>query len=223
MKNKKVLSFVIVLSLILVLMINSKSDATNVYDYNEHINFSITNKEDKVKVKIYPKIETKKELLDYTKVSKDSFKKLQNQKNEFDLIATVTLNKPIAVNEFEKVINMYSIDLVSFTIRALDSEGTRITIGGVPDLDSKRISQEKINSFITEDMDLKGIIAFECKMNNKNIKEIDNLQKNKNIFLVDVESYFIEQQVSGKNKGKKIQGDTVPNMYWFLEDFKLTE
>ncbi|TDT50757.1 hypothetical protein [Fonticella tunisiensis] len=130
-----------------------------------------------------------------------------NNKKE-NILITVTLNKPITIDEFEKLIDRYKIYIHRFALRAIDENGNRVTISGTIDKNGK-ISRNNIKIMVSETKsELKGVIDFYGEISYKYLKE---LQTDERIFLVDTsaDNTFIE------NKYKK----HIPSLYWYLEEY----
>ncbi len=174
------------------------------------------------KISMLHKFENEAEIKDFVALANDKLTELSEEKN-FDkpFIATITLKKPLSLQEFENLVFKYEIDICDYKIRAFEEDGTRVTICSKPKNDS--LFNKDIIFDADEQYTVAGVIAFTCNVDENNLDKIVEMKNdNNNVYIIDVDSYFVGNDVkeqTGKNIGKVKAND----IYWYLEDYNLTD
>lgn len=159
------------------------------------------------------------EIKKFTLLSNEMFEQISNSNIDKPFIATTTLKRALLMDEFIVFANKYKLDVNDYKIRAIKDDGTRITIF-VKSSDNLIIDQEELNYHVDGGTFI-GVIAFTCNVTQTNFDEIKNMKQDDNVYLVDVDSYFIQKNIErqGQKNDKAIR---VNDIYWYLEKYNLT-
>lgn len=225
MLNKRIISFVVLIVIISLFFIIPTTLSAKEYKterFNEYSMLRIKYRGDSAKVSILHPLDSKYEVEDYIDKSKNNFYNLLNNPDEnMDFIATITLTKPLEIKEFNDLKEKYNLDIQSFKIRALQNDGMRVTIGGMPSQE-ELVPTNELNLFIGENT-FQGVIAFDCRVMLKDIENIKNLDKNFNVLLVNVDSHFIKKEIETKYRKEVVNHVKANDIYWYVENYNLVK
>lgn len=171
------------------------------------------------KVSVLHKFTNKSEVNDFVSLAKSKLNQLSSAENiDQPFIATITMKKALSIKEFENFAVKYDLDICDYKLRALEEDGTRVTIGVKPTEDSL-VDQDKILDAVGENT-LEGVIAFTCNVTENNLDKIIDMENDNSVYVVDVDSYFL-----GKDIKEQTDKDNVRikanDIYWYVEDYKL--
>lgn len=190
------------------------------------------------KISVIPLIKSKKDLKNYKSDCDNNFDEILNKDISADFIATVTLNNPILVEDFEDMVEKYDLDINNFKLRAHNDSNDKITIGGIPS-HQELIPQNRLDEIENEEneeggkTEIDGIIAFTCKVNKNSVEGIQNLRNDENVYAISADSYTIQNQiysdiknnknsynVSSKISSKNMNNAAIVNdVYWYVEKY----
>lgn len=126
---------------------------------------------------------------------------------------TVTLRKPITIEEFKILVDNYAININSFKGRAIDEFDSRVTLGGGPS-ETELVPLMMMEHFWNNpDYEVKGIVAFEGRLlvDKENIAK---LQKDDSVYTVNMDSILVKKLYPSIKKMPVIN-----DVYWHVEDY----
>jgi len=131
----------------------------------------------------------------------------------------VTFSSPQSPDRFTDFLKVNSISLQSFEMRAYDSSGQKITLGGTTD--PLKAFEEMKQSLALSGLDglgLNGVISFKGAIDVSDYEKLNGLP---NIYLVDVtpEAYFLELKSTGEIEPGESWDINVNDLYWYLEQY----
>jgi hypothetical protein len=173
------------------------------------------------KVSVLHKFENKTEVNDFVSLAKSKLNQLSSSEN-FDqpFIATITMKKALSLKEFENFAVKYDLDICDYKLRALEKDGTRVTIGAKPTEDLL-VDEDMIMDAVGENS-LEGVIAFTCNVTENNFKRIIEMGNDKSVYVIDVDSYFIAKDVREQTDKDNVRVKA-NDIYWYLEDYKINK
>lgn len=140
----------------------------------------------------------------------------------------VTFTHPIDFAYFRAIVEDSGASVISYQIRALQSDGRRGTIGGAPTVDGKLLNPVKVDNLVDHQqqkrevqIDVQGVFEAEMVVD---AEAYHMLTVNSDIFLVDVMRAVAVTAAS--NAG--IQQINMANVeliapYWYMEDLKMID
>lgn len=211
--------------LFLVTLIISTLTVTSVYAYE---NLLVANSYNSVEE--YSKIEKSQSGLDeYKSAVMEKNKQLKNAKLE-EVIATITFDKVITADELESYIKKHNIKTVQVQARALQADGTRVTIMTKTTKGFKATDEIVKQMAVDSNATFAGYISMYATVDSNSI---DGIEKDNDTYLVDTSADLFhvgKNQVNGKsrnlldeNNSKKVSKRFPPSLTWKLEDVRSTK
>ncbi|OGO78229.1 MAG: hypothetical protein A2Y23_00485 [Clostridiales bacterium GWB2_37_7] len=216
-------SKILVVCLIVVSMVSASfavyADSKNVNKLDTGLQYRVDTKGDAYNVKIFIKVNNKNELDSYTSKVKAESADITMAYDNKEVPVTITFKKPLSISEFTSFVEESKINVSEFKIRFLDENNIRTTLGGKPE-DGVLIPEDKINEltekYLTHKM--QGVVAAVGTVT-VDAANLTKLQNNDKVYLVDASSVQVAEQIKNNKKVKDVAYPTVPDVYWFVEDF----
>ena len=145
------------------------------------------------------------------------------------LIASVVLNQPLSVSEFNKLVDKYGLQVNGFQLRVIDGRGDRVTLFGAP-TDGQLVPMQQLQSMLewvqkqTGTAKLLGITSIDIGLPSANY---ESLSADPSVFLVDLTPAFAEQHLRQQYASLLKSDDAITTsaypIYWYLESSQLVQ
>lgn len=167
---------------------------------------------------------TRDELLRHVEENHRMASQLQSE-GVAEVTAEVTLRHPVPLSDFPGWTQSRPLRVSSYTVRLVDKNGQRVTVGGAPGNGGLVASDsiQRILNHLSERgvMDLRGVITVEGTLKTK---DYEQLAGDPDVFLVDISGTYIRDEILNRNPAlrDRPQRIVVPPAFWYLEDLGLT-
>lgn len=143
---------------------------------------------------------------------------------------SVVFQRPLSVDEFKELVQQTKLSIQSYTMRAVDVAGTRITIDGAPD-GNTLVPQGMLERMLSHAKDdfsgftFKGIITVEATANPAQLRK---LLADERVFTTDVSRAVATEHARAKLAAHNPNVAQLPTssrlatpLYWVMEDVGL--
>ncbi len=140
---------------------------------------------------------------------------------------SVVFRRPLSINEFQALVGKSGLSVESYTMRAVDSAGQRITIQGAPDTKAL-VPQAMFNSMLTNIQSRSAGVSFRGIVTVNGIatpEQIKQLLADKRVFTTDVTQAIAAEraraQLASQNTALAqlpVHARLAAPLYWFMEN-----